>query len=250
MDLTEELQSLSESDVDRRRRISTKYSLTLGLLGWLIIGFTLNGIIFASFPLRLATVEWQLNLIGSLLSACLSLLAGCALIIIAQLFNTKDKILQKWQLIVSRLAALFAVLLLVIIPLQFYLGSLALKSQSIPAAETIKQLNGIVTGLNAVNSESELRAYVSSLPNSPTLPSKFDAPFPVIKQRAIDNINAQINATTNNFDTQKSKALQTFLKEAVRNTSQAILMATAFSILANLSGSATNAITRFIYSLI
>jgi hypothetical protein len=250
MDLTEELQSLSESDVDRRRRISTKYSLTLGLLGWLIIGFTLNGIIFASFPLRLATVEWQLNLIGSLLSACLSLLAGCALIIIAQLFNTKDKILQKWQLIVSRLAALFAVLLLVIIPLQFYLGSLALKSQSIPAAETIKQLNRIVTGLNAVNSESELRAYVASLPNSPTLPSKFDAPFPVIKQRAIDNINAQINATTNNFDTQKSKALQTFLKEAVRNTSQAILMATAFSILANLSGSATNAITRFIYSLI
>jgi len=140
--------------------------------------------------------------------------------------------------------------MLVIIPLQFILGTRALNQQAIPAAEAVAKLKDIVKGINNVNSESELRAYVASLPNPPALPSKFDAAFPVIKERAIQNINAQINATVNNTELQKSQQLQVFLKEAVRNTAQAILMATAFSVLANLSGRASNIVTRFIYSLV
>lgn len=150
----------------------------------------------------------------------------------------------------SRFAAWLAVLMLVIIPLQFILGLRALNQQTIPAAQAIAKLKDIAKGINNVNSEPELRAYVASLPNPPALPSKFDAAFPVIKERAIQNINAQINATANNAELQKSQALQVFLKEAVRNTAQAILMATAFSVLANLSGRASNIVTRFIYSLV
>ena len=250
MELTEELELMAESDSVRRRRIRSKSSFTLALLGWLIVGSALNSIVFASFPLKVATVEWQLNLIGSILSSSLNILIGSTLIIVAQLFNTKEKTLQNWQLIVSRFAAWLAVLLIVLIPLQFFLGSRALKQQAIPAAEAVNKLKGIVKGISNVNSESELRAYVASLPNPPALPSKFDAAFPVVKERAIQNINAQINARVNNAELQKSQALQVFLKEAVRNTAQAILMATAFSILANLSGRATNIVTRFIYSLI
>ena len=93
--------------------------------------------------------------------------------------------------------------------------------------------------------EAELRAYVASLPNAPSLPAKFDAAFPVIKQRAIENLQAQINAGSENIALQKSESLQVFLKEAIRNTAQAILMATAFSALAALGGpKATNAITK------
>lgn len=250
MELTEELESMAESDFTRRRRIRSKYSFTLALLGWLIVGSALNSIIFASFPLRIAAVEWQLNLIGSILSSSLNILIGSTLIIVAQLLNTKEKKLQNWQLIVSRFAAWLAVLLIIIIPLQFFLGSRALKQQAIPATEAVNKLKDIAKGISNVNSEPELRSYMASLPNPPALPSKFDAAFPVVKERAIQNINAQINATVNNADLQKSQALQVFLKEAVRNTAQAILMATAFSILANLSGRATNIVTRFIYSLI
>jgi len=250
MELTEELELMAETDSVRRRRIRSKSSFTLALLGWLIVGSALNSIIFTSFPLRIATVEWQLNLIGSILSSSFNILIGSTLIIVAQLFNTKEKILQKWQLTVSRFAAWLAVLLIVIIPLQFLLGSIALRQQTIPVTETVNKLKVIVKGISNVNSEAELRAYVASLPNPPALPSKFDAAFPVIKDRAIQNINAQINATLNNAELQKSQALQVFLKEAVRNTAQAILMATAFSILANLYGRATNIVTRFIYSLI
>ena len=250
MELTEELELMAESDSVRRRRIRSKSSFTLALLGWLIVGSALNSIVFASFPLRIATVEWQLNLIGSILSSSFNILIGSTLIIVAQLFNTKEKTLQNWQLIVSRFAAWLAVLLIVLIPLQFFLGSRALKQQAIPAAEAVTKLKGIVKAISNVNSETELRAYVASLHNPPALPSKFDAAFPVVKERAIQNINAQINATVNNAELQKSQALQVFLKEAVRNTAQAILMATAFSILANLSGRAPNIVTRFIYSLV
>jgi hypothetical protein len=250
MDLKEELESLAESDSIRRSKNRSKSSLALGLLGWLIIGSTLNAVIFSSLPLKIATIEWQLNLVGSLLTSSFNFLIGFALIIIAQLFNAKEKILQKWQVLVSRLAAWFAIVLLLIVPLQFFSGFRAVRQQGLTVAKAISNLNVIVNRVGAVNSEPELRAYLASLPNPPTLPSKFDAPFPVIKQRVIDNIKSQINLVTNNADRQKSQALQTFLKDSVRNTAQAILMATAFSILANLSSRTANVVTRFIYSLL
>jgi len=53
--------------------------------------------IFASFPLKLASVEWQLNLIGTLLSSGFSFLVGATLIVVAQLLNPKDSTLQSWQ---------------------------------------------------------------------------------------------------------------------------------------------------------
>jgi hypothetical protein len=172
------------------------------------------------------------------------------LIALALLFNPKENILQKWQLMVIRLSGLFAIVMVLVIPLQFFLGSRALNGQTIRAFEAINNLKGIVTRISAINSEPELRVYVASLPNAPALPAKFDAAFPVIKQRAIENIKAQINAAQNNLEIQKSQALQVFLKEAIRNTAQAILMAAAFSALANLSSGTNNVVTRFFCSLL
>lgn len=250
MELKEEFELLAESDSVRRSNIRTKSSFTLALLGWLIIGSALNAIIFSSLPLRLAAVDWQLNLIGSILSSCFNLLIGSILIILAQMFNSKEKVLQKWQTLVSRLAAWFTIALLFLIPVQFFLGSQALKQQKKPTFEAINKLIGIANKVSTINSEPELRAYFASLPNPPTLSPKFEAPFPVIKQRIIDNVKSRINFASNNADRENSRATQTFLLEAIRNTSQAILMAVAFSILANLSSRTTNLFTRFIYSLL
>ena len=249
MDLKEEFEQLAESDFVKRRNIRSKSSLALALLGWLIIGSALNSVIFASLPLKVAAVDWQLNLIGSLLSASFNFLIGATLIIITQLFNTKERILQNWQILVSRLAALFTILLLLFIPLQFALGSRALRQQSIPITQEINKLKGVVDKISGMNSEPELRAFLTSLPNIPALPDKFNAPFPVIKKRAIDNLKASINLATNNADLQKTQRTKTFLKEAARNTAQAILMASAFSILANLNPKASNVFTRFLGSL-
>jgi hypothetical protein len=241
----EEIELLSESDSDRRKRLWLKTSFAVAIVGWLIIGSTLNTIIFNSFPLKLATPEWQLSLIAALLSSGFAFLVGAVLIALALLFNPKEQVLQKWQHMVSRLSGFFVILLVLMIPLQFFLGSRSLNSQTINTFEAINNLKGVAKGISAVNSEPELRAYVASLPNPPALPAKFDAAFPVIKQRAIENISAQINAATYNIDIQKSLALQVFLKEGIRNTVQAVLMAAAFSVMANLSGKTGNAVTRF-----
>jgi len=71
-----------------------------------------------------------------------------------------------------------------------------------------------------------------------------------MKNRAIENIKAQVNAINANIELQKSEATQTFLTEVIRNTAQAIMMAAAFSIVANISGGANNKVTRFFYSII
>ena len=249
MELKEEFEQLAESDFVKRRNIRSKSSFALALLGWLIIGSALNSVIFAALPLKVAAVGWQLSLIGSLLSASFNFLIGATLIMITQLFNTQERILQKWQILVSRLAALFTILLLLIIPLQFALGTRALRQQSIPVAQEINKLKGVVDKISGMNSESELRSFLTSLPDTPALPNKFNAPFPVIKKRSIDNLKASINLATNNADLQKTQRTKTFLKEAARNTAQAILMASAFSILANLNPRATNVFTRFLASL-
>jgi len=250
MPAVEELNLIHESDSEGRSRQKAKTALVISIIGWLLIGFSLNAIIFNSFPVKLATSEWQLNLIAALISSSPSLLMGATLISLALVFNPEAQILKDWNLTLARASSWLAVVLVLIIPLQFYQGSRALKNQTNSAYEAINKLKSISKGISGLNSESDLRLFVASLPNSPRLPAKFDAAFPVIKQRAIENIQAQINAATENLERQKSQAIQLFLKEAIRNTAQLILMATAFSALAGLHSRSTNAIARFFQSLL
>jgi len=61
--------------------------------------------IFGSFPQKLASVEWQLNLIGALLSSGFSFLVGATLIVVVQLLNPKDSTLQSWHAALSQRTA-------------------------------------------------------------------------------------------------------------------------------------------------
>jgi len=239
-------QMLNESNSSRRSLLRSESSFALALLGWLIIGSTLNGMIFNSLPIKLTMPEWQLSLIGLLLNSTFPLLVGISLIVFAQFLNLNDQTLQRWKLLAARFAALFAVLLVLIIPLQFFLGQRILKQQATSTDEAVNNLQEIARRISDLNSEEQLRVYVDSLPNPISLPAKFDAAFPVIKNRAIENIKAQINAINNNAQLQKTEALQTFLKEAIRNAAHAILTATAFSIVDSVAGGSGNKVTRFL----
>ena len=250
MSSAEEMHSIFESGTEWRRQLKVKTAVTIAVIGWLLIGFSLNAIIFSSFPLKLATPEWQLNLIAGLISSSPSLLIGATLVALSLVFDPAAQILKDWNLTMARAASWFAIVLMLIIPLQFYLGSRALKNRTEISSEAISKLKSIVKGISAANSEADLRLYVASLPNAPALPAKFDAAFPVIKQRAIGNIQAQINTGSENIKLQKSEALQIFLKEAIRNSAQAILMAAAFSALAALNAKAANSITRIFTNLL
>lgn len=246
----EEMMIINVSDSSRRQSLWPKLSFVLAIVGWLIIGSTLNTIIFNSFPLMLAAPTWQLNLIAAILSSCSAFLVGAVLIALALALNPKDKVLQKWQLAMSRLAGLFAIFLIFTIPAQFFLGSRILKEQVETTNLAIKNLKDNIRGISSASSETELRAYVASLPDPPKLPAKFDVAFPEIQKRAIDNINAQINAAANGVEIQKSQNLQRFLQEAFRNTAQAILMSAGFSVLANISRKASNSLTKLFESVL
>jgi hypothetical protein len=250
MDAEEVIGAISESDPGLSRRKRSRISFSIAILGWLIIGSTLNTIIFSFFPLKLATPEWQLSLIAALISSSFAFLVGSILIGLAPHFSNSDNVLRNWQRTMSRLAGLFAVLLVLFIPLQFYLGLKVLNAKTNSSLEAISNLKAIAKGIAVVNSETELRMYLASLPNPPAVPEKFEAPFPDIKSRAIQNITAQINTETYNVQIGKSEALQTFLKEAIRNSSQAILWAAGFSVLANFSSNAKNPVVRFFTALL
>jgi hypothetical protein len=79
----EDIELLSEAGLEGRILLNVKATLAIATIGWLIIGFTLNTFIFNSFPVKLATPEWQLNLIAGLLSSSTSLLIGAALVALA-----------------------------------------------------------------------------------------------------------------------------------------------------------------------
>lgn len=246
----EEIGFINESDAERSSRFKANTAMAIALIGWLLIGFNLNSVVFSSFPLKLAQPEWQLDFIAKLLSTSTSLLFSATLIVLSQVFNPKEKILKDWNRTVTRLASLFAVVLVLSIPLQFYLGSRVLNNKTISSFEAINKLKSIFKQTSAVNSEADFRLYLGSLPNPPILPAKFDAAFPVIKQRALESMQSQINTAIETTKTQKSQAIQTFLKEAIRNTAQSILMAAAFSALAGLNPKSGNVVTKLFDKLL
>ena len=161
----EEIELLSEAGSEGRILRNVRATLAIAAIGWLMIGFTLNTLIFSSFPVKLATPEWQLNLIAGLLSSSTSLLIGATLEALALALNPREKTLQAWNLTVCRLAAWLVILLVLIIPLQFFVGSRVLKNQSNAVFEGISKLKTISKEIGTLKTENELRAYVASLPD-------------------------------------------------------------------------------------
>lgn len=246
----EELQLDEKHRSTKRIELRDKTTLTVGVLGWLIASSSITAILFNSLPLQLASPEWQLNLIGALLNASSTLLIAASMIALSHLLNPQDKILSRWAAAASKLASWYVIALVAFIPLQFFLGTRIMKTQEQAMVKPLNELKTISGKIKTINSEADLRAYLASLPNPPSLPAKFDADFPVIKQRAIDNIQAKINAGHNTLELQASQQKQIFFKEAVRNTAQLILMAAGFSAVANLSSKARNFITDIFSGLL
>jgi hypothetical protein len=105
-------------------------------------------LIFAIFPLQLGQPVWQLNTISSLLGASTNILIGSLLISLARIFNPKDSQLKKNTAFIRKLAGFIAVLMLVLIPLSLFAGSIAIKANEaaskIALKEWKKQLNSTI----------------------------------------------------------------------------------------------------------
>jgi hypothetical protein len=230
------MESSSGSRGEASFRPSITASRWFALVGWVLIGSSLSSLIFASLPVRLVDPEWQLRLISAILASSTFLLIGTLLVCGAQLLHTKSqKLLQRAQFL--RLASgWFAVLLLVLIPFQFFAGHRA--SGAVQASENqgIQLVTRIIRGVKASNNEAELRSFLASLPSPPPVPAKFEAPFSEIKQRLLTNFEGRLNALNYQAGLLRAQRLEKFIADASRNSIQALLMAIAFSGIAGDSG--------------
>jgi hypothetical protein len=229
---------------ERQVKVRAGLPTALAVVGWLIIGSALNTLVFSVLPLRLGAPDWQLTFIGWLLSVSVNLLIGTARVCFASLVGQQSRTVEAWYQSAGQMASVLSVVMLLAIPCQFYAGFGAFTNQTVEAKAVLKNLETIQFRIRQTDSEPALRGYVGSLPNPPRLPATFDAPFPVIRQRAVDNLEGQINTGKRIFKEQQSERLQVFLKEALRNSIQAILMAAAFVRLAQVQPSKRNPIIR------
>jgi len=212
-------------------RLGKDGSLYLALGGWTVILAAVTPLLFAIFPLNLGQPVWQLNTISSLLGAATNILIGSLLISLARIFNPEDSQLKKNTAFIRKLAGLLAVLMLILIPFSLFAGYRAIKANEAASRISLKEWKKQLRAVQSLASEADMRSWAASLPEPPLLPAVFEAPFPVIKNRMIDNLTGKVNSVQNQIEENFRGQWFRFLTEFTRNSIQALLMALAFSAL-------------------
>ncbi len=215
------------------------------LVGWVLIGASLSSILFGILPVRLIDPAWQLQLISAIFASTGFILLGTLLVCGAALLNGRSSKLQQRSDLIRKAVGWFAVVLLVIVPLQFYAGYRANGVVQQTENQSIQLIRKIISGVGASSNEAELRSFLASLPSPPPVPAKFDAPFAVIKERLLTNFNSQLNAANFQAGELRRNRLERFIAEASRNSVQAILMAIGFTGIADTSGPLLGLFRRF-----
>ena len=124
--------------------------------------------------------------------------------------------------------------MIILIPIQIFSGTKALQAQAQLILNEVVELRNIIKGIKVTGNEAELRAFMASLPNPPKLPARFDAPFPVIKEKAIIPLEGTVNRALKDAETQKRNNSQNLIREYARNAIQCLLLAAAFAMVAGL----------------
>ena len=207
----------------REWSLASRYAYWIGLV---LLGSFLVGLINAAPP-RLLDPAWQLNLIGLLLGSGVIALIGALLICLAKAFNPGDSQIQKRSHLVRTLAKWVALGWLLLIPLQLFLGVRLINSQGSTEIEQIRSLERVAKAVRDSNSEFELRQAMAQVPNQPPLPP-LTVPLSVAKANLLAQFQKTINTAKNNQEQGSSNRLQTWLKEAFRNTLQSLLLTLGF----------------------
>jgi len=217
--------SAGERNKNRLKPLTVR-SLSFG--GLALMASSLNSLIFLILPLRLTSPDWLLSFTSALLASSPQLLVGTLVLLIARLLNSRDLKLARRVHWIEQAARWWGILLLLTIPLQIYAGVTIIDQQEADQTKSITQMRRIIEGFKATNAESEMRSYVASLPNPPSLPPQFDSPFPVIKDRVLSNLNGKLNMALSERARVNPQKWQSFIADATRNGIQAALLGIAF----------------------
>ena len=213
----------------RRENLKKTWADGARYIHWVGLAFVASFLtsLFNALPPRFAEPTWQLNLITLMLNGGMGALLGALLISVAQLFNVGDRQVQNRALLVRTLASWVALGWLLLIPLQLFLGVRLINTQAGQEIAQIENLKGITRAVRNATTEQELRAAMAKVPNTPPLPS-LTVPLEVAKANLLSQFQKNISTFENRQEQESSNRWQTWLKEALRNSLQCLVLATGF----------------------
>lgn len=215
-------------ETDKIRTYAKRLASSLSIIALVLFLTNLNLFLYSLLPFKLLDPSWQLKLLGSLITFCSPALIAGVIGCIALTLNRKDKKIRARAAWISKIAALLSIILLLALPLQLYAGFKVLRAQKAAGAEQLRTSRTLASNVQATTNEQEFRYLVMNLPTQPPLPERFDAPFPVIKERALINLRAGINRLENELQAQNNRNNQLFIAESIRNGVQALLLSLGF----------------------
>jgi hypothetical protein len=207
------------SKKDRSNRIVI--ASILSYCGIILFLSTLSAFVFSAFPLKITDPAWQLRIVAGILGSCVNILLSGIIFLISEALSKRN--VKKFAKYLKFIQFLSIVVILAI-PFQIYAGRNAINRQAEPLYKIISDLKGYSNGIRASQNEAQLRGFLASIPDGPTLPDKFNQPYESIKERALTNLQGKINRALNDIESQKSDLTQLFILECVRNSIQSILM--------------------------
>jgi uroporphyrinogen-III decarboxylase len=227
---------LDELITDPRASINGRHrtAQSLYIAGIMLFLAGINTFAFSLFPIKLVDPLWQLNLCTSILSNSPFLLIACLFVLAASALNQRDKQINRRATSLSIFSRWLSLILLLSIPFQLYLGTQAIKIQNQAVMEQVQVISRVAKGVKATTNEQELRAFAATLPDPVNLPAKIDIPFEAFKQRIGERLQGNINRALEQASQQKSKNIQTYIKEFTRNAIQSIILSTGFAAVAAL----------------
>ena len=178
-------------------------------------------------PPRFAEPTWWLNLISLITSGGMAALLGTLLVSVAHLFNVGDRQIQNRARLLRTLASWVALGWLLLIPLQLFLGVRLINTQAGEELAQIQNVQRITRAVRNASTEDELRAALAKLPNTPQMP-RLTVPLEVGKANVLSELQKNINAFENRQSQGSSNRWQTWMKEVLRNSLQAFVLAAGF----------------------
>jgi len=220
--------NVSDEDV-RRANLRKTWADGARYIHWVGIAFLASFLIplLNVVPPQFTEPAWQLNLISLITSGGMGALLGALLISVAHLFNLADRQIQNRALLVRTLASWVALGWLLLIPLQLFLGVRLINRQVGEELAQIQNVQRISRAVRNATTEDELRAALAKLPNTPQLP-RLTVPLEVGKANVLAQLQKDINAFENRQSQGSSNRWQTWMKEALRNSLQAFVLAAGF----------------------
>lgn len=189
--------------------------------------------LFSLFPIIPTDPTWRVNAIVNLISMITPLLLAMLLMALAAWLDKGNKVIRKKSDLLARSAQVLSVLYLLAIPMFLQAGIKVVQTKSEIILSQIAELKTIIKGVEAATNEQELRAYMASLRQAPTLPARFDVPYATIKARVQTNLTATINRALNDLDVQKQESMQLLIKDSARTLICCLLASAGFSLVAS-----------------